>query len=175
MVKVRVAVSAAGVAAAGLQGPGGLAERLEQVFARFQGTREELIPLLQRVQEELGFLPDEAMLRIARFLRVPESAVYAVATFYAQFRFTPIGKRHVMVCRGTSCHVRGAPRILQEIEKQLGIKEGEVTPDLEFSLETVACIGACGLSPCMMTNKKVEAKLTPRKVAEIFTRTASHE
>ena len=111
MVKVRVAVSAAGVAAAGLQGPGGLAERLEQVFARFQGTREELIPLLQRVQEELGFLPDEAMLRIARFLRVPESAVYAVATFYAQFRFTPIGKRHVMVCRGTSCHVRGAPRI----------------------------------------------------------------
>jgi NADH-quinone oxidoreductase subunit E len=172
MVKVRITASAAGVAEPRLQEPGGLAERLEQVFARFQGRREELIPVLQRVQEELGFLPDEAMLRIARFLRVPESAVYAVATFYAQFRFAPIGKRHVMVCRGTSCHVRGAPRILQEIEKQLGIKEGEVTPDLEYSLETVACIGACGLSPCMMTNKKVEAKLTPKKVAGIFTRTA---
>jgi NADH-quinone oxidoreductase subunit E len=175
MVKVRVAASAASVIVPWLQEPDGLAEWLEQVFAGFQGAQEELIPLLQRVQEELGFLPEVAMLRTARFLRVPESAVYAVATFYAQFRFTPIGKRHVMVCRGTSCHVRGAPRILQEIEKQLGIKEGEVTPDMEYSLETVACIGACGLSPCMMANKKVEAKLTPKKVAEILTRKAGHE
>ena len=78
-----------------------------------------------------------------------------------------------MVCRGTSCHVRGAPRILEEIEKQLGIKEGETTPDLEYSLETVACIGACGLSPCVMINQKVEAKLTPKKVAESL-RKANH-
>ena len=105
---------------------------------------------------------------MARFAGVPESRVYAVATFYAQFRFTPIGKNHVMVCRGTACHVRGAPRILEEVEKHLGIKEGETTPDLEYSLETVACIGACGLSPCMMTNKKVEANLTPKKVAKLF-------
>jgi NADH-quinone oxidoreductase subunit E len=175
MVKIRVTASAASVATPRLQEPDGLVECLEQVFASFRGTPEELIPLLQRVQEELGFLPEEAMLRIARFIKVPESAVYAVATFYAQFRFTPIGKRHVMVCRGTSCHVRGAPRILQEVEKQLGIKAGEVTPDLEYSLETVACIGACGLSPCMMTNKKVEAKLTPKKIARSLPRTASHE
>jgi len=141
---------------------------LDGVFSEFQGREDELIPILQAVQERLGYLPEEAMLAISRFTGVPEAQVYAVATFYAQFRFTPIGKTHVMVCRGTSCHVRGAPRILEEIEKQLGIKEGETSPDLEYSLETVACIGACGLSPCIMTNKKVEAKLTPKKVAELF-------
>ena len=141
---------------------------LDNVFSGFAGTREELIPLLQRAQELFGYLKHDVMLAIARFTRVPESAVYAVATFYAQFRFTPIGRNHVMVCRGTSCHVRGAPRILEAIEKQLGIREGETTADREYSLETVACIGACGLSPCIMTNKKVEAKLTPKKVAQIF-------
>jgi NADH-quinone oxidoreductase subunit E len=143
-------------------------KRLESVFSGFTGTRDELIPLLQRAQEQFGYLQPEVMLAIARFTRVPESAVYAVATFYAQFRFTPIGRNHVMVCRGTSCHVRGAPRILEAIEKQLGIREGQTTPDREYSLETVACIGACGLSPCIMRNKKVEAKLTPKKVAQIF-------
>jgi NADH-quinone oxidoreductase subunit E len=143
-------------------------QQLDAVFSSFEGRSDELIPILQGVQTELGYLPEEAMLRIARFAGVPESQVYAVATFYAQFRFTPIGKTHVMVCRGTSCHVRGAPRILDEIEKQLGIKEGQTTPDLEYSLETVACIGACGLSPCIMRNNKVEAKLTQQKVAKLF-------
>ncbi len=143
-------------------------ECLESIFSSYQGSREELIPLLQDVQQHFGYLPNDAMLAIARFIRVPESAVYAVATFYAQFRFTPIGRNHIMVCRGTACHVRGAPRILEAIEKHLGIKEGEATPDLEYSLETVACIGACGLSPCMMVNKRVEAKLTPKKIAKLF-------
>ena len=124
--------------------------------------------LLQAVQAEFGFLPEEAMLAIAKFARVPESRIYAVATFYAQFRFTPIGRNHVMVCRGTACHVRGASRILETIENRLGIKEGETSEDLEYSLETVACIGACGLSPCIMNNQKVEAKLTPKKVAKLF-------
>ena len=142
--------------------------RLREILASYEGREDELIPILQETQAALGYLPAEAMLQIARFTGVPESGVYAVATFYAQFRFTPIGRRHVMVCRGTSCHVRGAPRILLEIEKQLGIKEGETTPDREYSLETVACIGACGLSPCMMVNKKVEAKLTPKKVAGLL-------
>ena len=142
--------------------------QLEKVFSSYEGRRDELIPLLQDVQEELGYLPEEAMLAIGRFTGVPESGVYSVATFYAQFRFAPIGRNHVMVCRGTACHVRGAPRILEEIEHQLGIKEGETSDDLEYSLETVACIGACGLSPCIMTNKKVAAKLTPKKVAKLF-------
>ena len=143
-------------------------DSLEAVFSSYRGKQDELIPILQDVQADLGYLPEDTMLAISRFTGVPESQVYAVATFYAQFRFTPIGKNHIMVCRGTSCHVRGAPRILEAIEKRLGIKEGETTADLEYSLETVACIGACGLSPCIMMNKKVEAKMTPKKVAECF-------
>ncbi len=143
-------------------------ERLDSILSPFLGKPEELIPMLQAVQADLGFLPEDAMLRIARAAGVPESRVYAVATFYAQFRFTPIGRNHVMACRGTACHVRGAPRILDEIELQLDIKEGETTEDLEYSLETVACIGACGLSPCIMVNNKVEAKLTPKKVGKLF-------
>ena len=143
-------------------------ENLTTVFSTFEGQPSELIPLLQAVQEELGYLSDESMLAIARFVGVPESQVYAVATFYAQFRFSPIGRNHIMVCRGTACHVRGAPRILEELERQLKIKEGETTDDLEYSLETVACIGACGLSPCIMANNKVHAKLTPKKVAKLF-------
>jgi len=110
------------------------------------------------------------MLAIAHYTGMPESRVYAVATFYAQFRFTPMGRIHVTVCRGTSCHVRGAPRILEEIEKRLGIKDGETTEDLEYSLETVTCIGACGLSPCIMVNGNVRANMTPKKVAELFAR-----
>ena len=141
-------------------------QRLGAILSCYEGQSHELIPILQAVQRQFGYLQHEALREVAQFAGVPESQVYAVATFYAQFRFTPIGKKHVMVCRGTACHVRGAPRILQEIEKQLGIKEGETTADLEYSLETVACIGACGLSPCIMINEKVEASLTPKKVTK---------
>ena len=151
-------------------------ECLASIFSSYKGTQEELIPLLQHVQQDLGYLPDNAMLAIARFARRAgkrRSTRSPRSTRSSASR--PIGKKHVMVCRGTSCHVRGAPRILEEIEKQLGIKEGETTPDLEYSLETVACIGACGLSPCVMINKKVEAKLTPKKVAEVLRRTATDD
>ncbi len=147
-------------------------KRASEVCSSFEGRPDDLIPILQQLQAEFGYLPHEAMLAAAGALGVPESRVYAVATFYAQFRFTPIGKTHIMVCRGTSCHVRGAPRILEAVERRLGIKEGQTTPDREFSLETVACIGACGLSPCAMVNKKVEASLTPGKVADLLEGTA---
>lgn len=143
-------------------------ERLSSILSSYEGKREELIPILQQVQGEFGYLPEQAMLEIARFVRVPESSVYAIATFYAQFRFTPIGKKHVMVCRGTACYVRGAARVLETVEKLLGIKEGETTEDMEYSLETVACIGACGLSPCIMINKKVEAKMTPKRLMDVL-------
>ena len=145
-------------------------ERLEAILSAYNGTKDELITILQQVQGEFGYLSEQAMLRIAQYIGLPESRVYAVATFYAQFRFTPMGRNLVMVCRGTACHVKGVPRIMEEIEKKLGIKEGETTPDKEYSLESVACIGACSLSPCIMINKKVEAKMTPKKVADIFTR-----
>jgi len=143
-------------------------KRLSKILSAYKGTEDELIPILQKTQEELGYLSEDAMLAIAKFLNLPESRVYAVATFYAQFRFMPIGKKHIMACRGTACYVKGIPRILEEIEKVLGIKEGEATPDMEYSLETVACIGACGLSPCLMINKEVKAKVTLEKVKELF-------
>ena len=145
-------------------------KQLSGILSSYEGTEDEIIPILQAIQESFGYLPQQAMQETAKFIGVPASRVYAVATFYAQFRFTPIGRKHIMVCRGTSCHVRGAPRIREAIEKHLRIKPGETTPDLEYSLETVACIGACGLSPCIMLNKKVHAKMTPRKVAELFRR-----
>ena len=139
-----------------------MVKSLNGFFSSFDGNENELIPILQRVQAELGFLSEEAMRKIAEFAGIPESRVYAVATFYAQFRFAPIGRNHIMLCRGTACHVRGAPRILDIIEKQLNILEGETTPDMEFSLETVACIGACGLSPTIMINKKIYGRLTKK-------------
>jgi len=143
-------------------------KRLEKVLNQFDGKKEELIPILQKVQEEFGYIPEEKMLDIARFIRIPESKVYGTATFYAQFRFTPIGENRVMVCRGTACHVKGAPQILDSIERKLKIKEGETTPDGKYSLESVACIGCCSLAPCIMVNKKVEAKMSPKKVDELF-------
>lgn len=144
-------------------------ERLEAVFSSYDGKAGELIPILQQVQEEIGYLSEDAMLEIAKFAGVPESRVYSVATFYTQFRFTPIGRNHVMVCRGTACHVKGAPRMLEELAKQLDIKEGEASPDLAFSLETVACIGACGLAPTMVINKATYGHLTTDKISDILT------
>jgi len=140
----------------------------EAFYKPYKGEEAELIPILQHVQAEIGFLPEEAMIDTARFIGVPKSRVYAVATFYSQFRFTPIGRNHIMMCRGTACHVKGASRILEEVEKKLGIKEGETTSDLEFSLETVACIGACGLAPNMVINKKTYGRLTKNSVSEIL-------
>ena len=145
-----------------------MTEQLQEIVSGFQRKQSELIPILQKVQSELGYLPEEAMRVIAAYTHEPASRVYAVATFYAQFRFTPAGKNKVSVCRGTACHVRGAPRILEEIENQLDIKDGETTDDQEFSLETVACIGACGVSPCIMVNDKVEARLNPKKIAKLL-------
>ena len=143
-------------------------QSLETVFSSFEGKHEELIPILQQVQGKFGYLPEGAMRKVARFTRVPESAVYAVATFYTQFRFTPIGRTHVKVCRGTACHVRGAPPVLAEVEKQLGIKAGETTSDLQYSLETVGCVGTCGVAPCLTANNQVQAQMTPKKVIEAF-------
>ena len=149
-------------------------EALQSILSEFEGKQEEIIPLLQKVQDTYSYLPEDSIRAIARFTRVPASHVYGVATFYAQFRFTPRGKKHCMVCRGTACHVNGAARILEEAEAALGIKEGETTEDLGYSLETVACIGACSLAPAMMINDTVEAKLDPKKVRKIFNRKLDH-
>jgi NADH-quinone oxidoreductase subunit E len=141
---------------------------LNKVLASYGGSQEELISILQDVQERFGFLPKEAMFEVSKFLSIPESRVYAVASFYAQFRFSPMGKNTVMVCRGTACHVKGAPRILDEFKRELGIDENETTEDKEYTLETVACLGCCALAPCAMLNDEVAANLTPQKVKSLF-------
>jgi NADH-quinone oxidoreductase subunit E len=122
-------------------------DKLKEIFAKYQGEKHELIPILQETQEKFRYLPAAAIREISRFLQVPESAIYGVATFYAQFKLTPLGKKVIRICRGTACHVRGSGKVLTEMEKQLGIKAGETTPDLEYTLETIACIGACALAP----------------------------
>ena len=141
---------------------------LKAILSPYKGKEEELIPILQAVQNKLGYLSNESLLKVAEFTGVPESKVYGVATFYAQFKFVPMGKNHISVCMGTACHVRGASNILEDLKHKLGIKEGECTKDRKYSLETVACIGCCGLSPCIMVNKKVEAKMTPEKVTHLL-------
>lgn len=148
-----------------------MGEQLEAILSAHAKKREELIPILQEVQSAYSYLPMEALRKIARHTRLPESRVYGVATFYAQFRFSPMGRKHTMVCRGTACHVSGAQVILDEVESQLGIKEGETTADLEHSLETVACIGACSLAPCLMINNQVEANMTIDKVRSLYKKT----
>lgn len=143
-------------------------EKLDEILSHYSGKREELIPILQEAQEQFSYLPLEVMVEIAKFLRMPESAVFGVSTFYAQFKFTPTGKRKVRLCRGTACHVRGAPRILDEVERHLGIKPGETTDDLEYSLETIACFGSCALAPVIVVDNNVYGRMTPRKVAQIL-------
>ena len=141
---------------------------LEPVLETFERRPESLISLLQAVQQRLGYLPQDVLGRVARYARVPRSRVYGVASFYSQFRFNPVGRQRVAVCRGTACHVGGARMILEELERTLGISEGQTSEDMEYSLETVACIGCCGLSPCISVNDEVSAKLTPKKVRKQF-------
>ncbi len=143
-------------------------EQLDDILVQYGRERGGLIPILQKAQERFGYLPEGVMQGIAKFLRLPESNVFGVATFYAQFKLTPIGKRMVKVCRGTACHVRGGERILESVQRELGIQPGQTTDDLEYSLEVVACIGACALAPTIMIDNEVQRKMTPKKVAELF-------
>lgn len=142
--------------------------QVDGILALYKGERSDLIPILQQVQQEFGYLPEQAMKRIAKFIDIPESTLFGVGTFYAQFKLVPTGRNVVRVCRGTACHVKGGARILREAEKQLGIKPGESTPDMEYALETVACIGACALAPTMVVNNATHGQMTTKKVAEVI-------
>jgi NADH-quinone oxidoreductase subunit E len=141
---------------------------LDRILSGFTGTKSEAIPILQQVQHTFGYLPKEALERVAKFIRVPYATLFGVATFYAQFKLTPTGKNVVRVCRGTACHVKGGSRILKEVERRLGIKPGENTPDMEYALETVACIGACALAPTMTINNDTHGEMTAKKVTELL-------
>ena len=143
-------------------------ETLKEIISNYEGKRSELISILQDIQSNYGYLPEDTILELSKFMNIPESEIYGVATFYAQFRFKPIGKKHIMVCKGTACHVLGASQILEGIERHLGIKEGDVTLDLEYSLESVGCLGCCALAPCSMINGEIESKITLKNIKKLF-------
>jgi len=130
--------------------------------------RGKLIPILQDIQAKFGYLPREAMLKIADFLDIAKSEVYSVATFYNQFRFVPPGKHQVKVCLGTACQIKGGRIILESWQRELDIKEGETTPDREFSLERVACVGCCAMAPVSVVDDGVEGKVSPTRVKGIL-------
>ena len=142
---------------------------MEAVLQRYRNAgRDALIPILQEVQELQGYLSREAVVRIGRHVGLPASKIYGVATFYNQFRFQPRGKYHFMVCRGTACHVKGSAKALEMVMKTLKLKPGETSRDRLFSLEVVACMGACGLAPVVNLNGEFHAKVTPKRLARII-------
>jgi NADH:ubiquinone oxidoreductase subunit E len=144
-------------------------ERLNKILAVFEGERGGLISILQRIQEEFGYLPEDVLSSIADFLKLPPSQVFSVATFYDHFYLTRRGDHLVSVCQGTACHVLGARDILETAENCLGIKKGQTTPDYKFSLERVACLGSCALAPVVLVDDEVHSKMTVRKVKRILT------
>ena len=149
----------------------GTAEQLEKLHAVIEESRNTpgcLMHILQEAQAIYGFLPLEVQKTIAEGLNMPLSEVYGVATFYSQFSLTPKGKHRISVCLGTACYVKGSDKILEEIEKQLGIKCGECTEDGLFSIDSCRCVGACGLAPVMMIGEEVYGKLTPDMVKGIL-------
>lgn len=132
------------------------------------GQEGRLIPLLQQAQQTDGYLTRERLVAIHRETGVPLSSIYGVATFYAQFRLTPVGKNLIRVCHGTACHVAGANDVTEAIEKHLEIKNGETTPDRQFTMETVSCLGCCSLAPVVMINNATYANLTDRQVGKML-------
>ena len=141
---------------------------LDSILANYpDAQRDHLIPILQTVQEAEGYLSKKAVVEIGRHLKLPASKIYGVATFYNQFRFQPNGKYHVTVCRGTACHVKGSSTVLQILEQELKIKAGETTRDGLFSIEVVACIGACGLAPVISINDTFYANVDSGQIRKI--------
>ncbi len=142
---------------------------LDAIFSRYPSAgRDALIPMLQEVQDHCGYLSREAVVRIGRHLRLPASKIYGVATFYNQFRFQALGRFHIQVCRGTACHVKGSAAVLEAIQRELNIQPGQTSRDGLFSLEVVACIGACGLAPVIAVNGTFHAGVTTKGVPKIL-------
>ena len=143
-------------------------EELLAVIAKNKEVPGALLPVLHEAQEIYGYLPIEVQQMVADGLGVSLSEVYGVATFYSRFSLTPKGKHRISVCLGTACYVKGADKVLAEVESKLGIKSGECTPDGLFSIDSCRCVGACGLAPVMMIDEEVYGKLTPAEVHKII-------
>jgi len=146
-----------------------LQDRLVKILEPYRGQRGAAIPVLQKVQEELGYLDEESISEVANFLGQTKNEIYGVASFYAQFRFERQGEHVVRVCQGTACHVRGSHRILEAVQLELKIPEGKnITDDGKFSIERVACFGSCALAPVMVLDKTVYGRMTTSRVRQIL-------
>lgn len=143
--------------------------KVQAILEKYPDTgRDNLIPILQDIQRNEGYLSKESIIKVGQYLKIPSSKIFGVATFYNQFRFEPYGKNHIQICRGTACHVLGSKTVLEEIEKVLKVKAGETTRDGLFSIEVVACIGACGLAPVITVNGAFHAKVSSQSIKEII-------
>ena len=142
--------------------------KLDSIIEKFKGKPGGLIPVLEEAQVALEFIPIAVQKRIASGLNLPLSRVYGVVTFYSFFTMTPRGKHTVRVCLGTACYVRGGKALTDALEKQFGIKQGETTADRMFTLESVRCLGACGLGPVVVVDEDVHGRLKPGKVKEVL-------
>lgn len=145
-----------------------IVQRTKEVLARFPHESSSLIPILQAIQERLGYIDALSMEMVASHLGIALVEVYGVATFYNQFRFHPPGRHQIKVCLGTACHVRGGGIILENFERKLGIKSGETTEDREFSLDSVACVGCCALAPVAVIDDEIKGHMLPSKVEGIM-------
>jgi len=139
-------------------------EKIQAIIDAHQGSKKNLIAILLDIQAEYNFLPPESLCQVACSLEVPLIDVIGVATFYRVFSLTPRGRHICLVCSGTACHVRGGPRILEEFKRQLGVATGGTTPDRQFTLETVNCLGACALGPIVVSDGEYSGQMTPQKV-----------
>jgi NADH-quinone oxidoreductase subunit E len=142
--------------------------KLTEIIEKYGNDTHAIVAILQDIQEEFNYLPKDALKRVAKELSIPLSRILSVATFYKAFSLEPKGKYSINVCLGTACHVRGGARVMDKLERELGIDRGETTQDLNFSLDEVRCLGCCGLAPVMMVGKDVHGKLSESKVTPII-------
>lgn len=142
---------------------------LDELLAKYQGFKGATIPVLQKAQEIFGYLPKDVLIKISKAIDVPISKIYGVVTFYAQFHLEPRGEHIVRSCQGTACHVRGGKVVLEAMQKKLGLSDDKcTTDDLKFTIETVACIGACALAPCVMVDEDTHGRLTTDKACAML-------
>jgi NADH-quinone oxidoreductase subunit E len=138
------------------------------IFSGFKGEEGDLIPLLQRIQDKFGYISEEAIRQISRFLKISENQIYGVASFYSQFRFNPPGRNSIKVCLGTACHVRGGQILCEAVQRELDIAPGETTADRRFDLQRVACLGCCALAPVVQIKDDIYSRMTVIRLKEIF-------
>lgn len=149
-----------------------MATDIEAIIDRFRADKGQLVSILQDIQDEYYYLPKDALEKVSQILDIPLSQVYSIATFFRAFSLTPRGRHLIKVCLGTACHVRGAPRVLEKMERDLGIGRGGTTDDLKFTLETVNCVGCCALGPMVMIDEEYFGQMKSDKVNSLL---ATHE